>query len=362
MSELLETCKNCEKVFYSAYKFCPHCGQQARDKLTVGVLFANTIQNYFAFDARFFKSFFPLLFKPGFLASKFVAGKRLLYLHPAQMYLFVTIIFFFLFSFIQRKQVENFDKKFAKKIEANTDKSITYEQLKDSIELKKEMLEDSIAKAELKKALLNTQELTNLSEEKIDSIAIDATNKTKSPISFSFNEAEIDSLIVKNASDKEIYKSMGMDDDDNWFSKRMYAQALKFYKSRRGGSILQAFFDTIPIAMFFLLPIFAFMLKLFYWKRGLYAHHLVFSFYFFSFLFATFSIMLAVNFVFLLPTGTNLLIALSTFIYLVIALKYFYKQGKFVSFVKGSVLTFLFMSIVIPATVVVLGLFSFLFY
>ncbi|MCB4808557.1 DUF3667 domain-containing protein [Tamlana sp. 62-3] len=362
MSELLETCKNCEKVFYSAYKFCPHCGQQTKDKLTVGVLFANTIQNYFAFDARFFKSFFPLLFKPGFLARKFVEGRRLMYLHPAQMYLFVTVVFFFLFSFIQTKQIENFDKQLAKNLDENSSILSSNSQIKDSLLLAEIKREDSIAKAEIRDALQQTKGFINLSDKAIDSIANNTSNKKNTNINFSFDEKVIDSLIAINASDQEIYKSMGMDEDDNWLSKRMYSQALKFYKSKRGGSILKAFFDTFPIAMFFLLPIFAFILKLFYWKRGLYAHHLVFSFYFFSFLFATFSITLGVNFVFKLPAWVNFLISLSTFIYLVLALKQFYKQGKFMSFLKGGLVTFLFMSFVIPATVVILGLFSFLFY
>jgi len=86
-----------------------------------------------------------------------------------------------------------------------------------------------------------------------------------------------------------------MEEDDGAFVKRLYSQGLKFYKSREGGSILQTFYDTIPIAMFFLLPIFAFLLKVFYRKSGRYAHHLVFSFYFFSYLFTVFSLLVGVN-------------------------------------------------------------------
>ncbi|TDI71568.1 MAG: hypothetical protein E2O86_01630, partial [Bacteroidetes bacterium] len=57
------TCKNCEREFQEGFEFCPHCGQKAKDDLTMGVLFYNTISNYFSFDARFFKSFFPLMFR-----------------------------------------------------------------------------------------------------------------------------------------------------------------------------------------------------------------------------------------------------------------------------------------------------------
>ncbi|MDC6469138.1 DUF3667 domain-containing protein [Flavobacteriaceae bacterium] len=82
--------------FESSFQFCPYCGQKSNDELTIGLLFYNTISNYFSFDARFFKSFFPLIFRPGYLANRFIAGKRLMYLHPAQLYLFISVVFFFL--------------------------------------------------------------------------------------------------------------------------------------------------------------------------------------------------------------------------------------------------------------------------
>ncbi|ULC58303.1 DUF3667 domain-containing protein [Flaviramulus sp. BrNp1-15] len=366
MKNQLETCKNCEQQFEEGFKFCPHCGQQAKDELTVKVLFYNTISNYFSFDARFFKSFLPLLFRPGYLASKFIEGKRLLYLHPAQMYLFITVVFFFLFSFIQRKQVQELNDNLAKtlKQEKFTD-TITNDFIKDSLkavklsELKKA---DSIARAEVRHALEESKLINGFSDEKIDSlIKSDKFNKNN-VIMFGNGEDTIDSLIASGASDKDIYKEMGMSDDAGAFTRRLYAQALKFYKSRRGGSVLQAFYDTIPIALFFLLPIFAILLKLFYRKSGRYSHHLVFSFYYFSFLFTVFSILIAVNFVVDIPGWISFLIALSTFVYLFLGLRRFYQQGVIKSFFKGSIVTFLFLSFVAPLAAVILGMFAFLFY
>ena len=92
-------CMNCEAALEEGFEFCPQCGQQTEEDLTVGVLFYNTISNYFSFDARFLRSFLPLMFKPGVVARRFVEGKRLKYLHPAQYYLFVSVIFFFILSF-----------------------------------------------------------------------------------------------------------------------------------------------------------------------------------------------------------------------------------------------------------------------
>jgi len=90
-------CKNCENKFDANFEYCPHCGQKVNDKLTVGVLFSNTIKNYFSVDARFFKSFFPLLLKPGYLPSKFIEGKRLLYYIPHNSTYFLQLCSSFYF-------------------------------------------------------------------------------------------------------------------------------------------------------------------------------------------------------------------------------------------------------------------------
>lgn len=366
MAKEQETCKNCEKQFDATFQFCPHCGQQAKEDLTVGVLFYNTISNYFSFDARFFKSFLPLMFKPGFLAKRFVEGKRLLYLHPAQLYLFISVVFFFVFSFIQREQVQSLDNELAKtlKKEKVVD-TITPQHVKDSLnilKLQKKKVNDSIARAALRKSLEESKIFHGFSETQIDSM-VNADNYEKNGMAnFDFNKKSIDSLIEMDAPDEIILKEMGLNDNSSVFKSRLYKQGLKFYKSRKGGSILQAFYDTIPIAMFFLLPIFALFLKLFYRKSGSYAHHLVFSFYYFSFLFTVFSVIISINFIYDIPDWIDWLIAVSTFIYLLIALRVFYQQGSFKTFFKGSIVTFLFLSFVLPLTAIILGIFAFMFY
>lgn len=353
MSVELKNCKNCEQPFNEAYEFCPHCGQKDKEDLTLGVLFYNTISNYFSFDARFFKSFIPLMIKPGYLASKFIEGKRLLYLHPAQMYLFISVVFFFLFSFTARQQADSLNKELKKTLEKSEQVVVI-----DSVEQRKN---DSIKKAEIKKVLDNNKFLTGMDSKEIDSI-IAKEDFNRKNVNFGFNEEEIDSLLEANATDNEIYTHMGLDEDAGWLQRKFYGQVLKFYKARDGGNILKAFYDTIPIALFFLLPIFAFILKLLYYNKGRYAHHLVFSFYYFSFLFMVFSIIFGINLIHDIPDWIDWLIAFSTFIYLFLALKRFYGQGWFLSFFKSCVASFTFLSIVIPTAAFIILMFAFLFY
>lgn len=366
MGNQLIKCQNCESEINEEYEFCPNCGQKVNEDLTIGVLFYNTISNYFSFDARFFKSFIPLMFKPGYLARKFLEGKRLLYLHPAQMYLFITVVFFFIFSFTVRNQTDTLNKELKETLKSNKQSVVITDSLErrknDSINRIETLRKDSIARAEVRKALDDNKWITGMDDKQIDSLMTrDDFSKNKS-VNFDFNENKIDSLIEIDASDKEIYKTMGLEEDDGWFKKKLYAQALKFYKARDGGNILKAFYDTVPIALFILLPIFAFILKILYFKKGRYAHHLVFSFYYFSFLFTVFSIIFGVNIFWDVPDGIDWLIALSTFIYLFIALKRFYGQGWFLSFFKSSVATFTFMLLVVPTAAFIIGLLSFMIY
>tara|TARA_R110001583_G_scaffold113897_4_gene264378 strand:- start:614 stop:1687 length:1074 start_codon:yes stop_codon:yes gene_type:complete len=357
MADQQETCKNCEQQFDTDFNFCPYCGQKSKDDLTLGVLFYNTISNYFSFDARFFKSFFPLLFKPGYLAKKFVEGKRLLYLHPAQLYLFISVVFFFILSVtVVRKQVQDFDTT----IKKTMDKSLISEEnqakakkIIDSVET------DSIFRV-LEKS--NIPGFDKAKAKELDSIIKTSSKQSSEGINFDFNEEKVDSLIAIGASDKQLYKAMGMDDDAGMLKRKFYGQMLKFYRQRNGGQILQAIYDTIPISLFVLLPIFALILKLLFFKRGTYAYHLVFSFYFFSFLFTVFSIVLLINQVIDIPSWIDWLIILSTFFYLLIAIKRFYNHGWFLSFFKTGVTTFIYLMFVIPIAIVIVGAVSFMFY
>jgi hypothetical protein len=360
MSTNQEICQNCEEQHKADFEFCPHCGQKTNEDLTIGVLFYNTISNYFSFDARFLKSFFPLMFKPGYLAKEFIKGKRLLYLHPAQMYLFISVVFFFIFSFTARKQSDSLNQELKKTL-VNREEVVL-----DSVEIRKrdsiKHVKDSTTRKEIDNALRSNKFITGMSDKEIDSIVNLEDLPQKNDINFGFNEKEIDSLLEAKASDAEIYKSMGLQEDAGWFKRKLYTQILKFYKARDGGTVLAAFYDTIPIALFFLLPIFALIIKLLYYRKGRYAHHLVFSFYYFSFLFTVFSIIFGVNLIWDIPDWIDWLVALSTFIYLFIALKRFYGQGWFLSFFKACVSTFTFMIIVIPTAAIIIGLIAFMFY
>ena len=351
------TCKNCEQEFQETFEFCPHCGQTAKEDLTIRVLFYNTISNYFDLDARFFKSLIPLMFRPGYLARKFVEGKRLQYLHPAQYYLFASVIFFFIFSFQAREYNQKVDKALKEGFESDNILKL------DTVATK---TLDSVDVAKLTQSLKDNQTFTGMDNEeieKLDSIIENSANSNNviRMNNFGYDKHKLDSLIAAGATEAEQLKAMGMKDDDGFFKKRFYTQLLKFQKNS-GGGILQAFIDSIPIALFVLLPIFAFILKIFFWRRGSFSHHLVFSFYYFSFLFVLMGIILLANLLWEVPSWINLTIGLSTYLYLLIAVKHFYRQGYILSFFKTGTVTFIYLLFVVPIALGVMVASSFLLY
>lgn len=347
-------CKNCEREFQESFQFCPYCGQKSKDDLTMGVLFYNTINNYFSVDARFLKSFFPLLFRPGYLANKFVEGKRLLYLHPAQFYLFTSVVFFFLFSFQTREYTQKVDNVLKKGFK--NDQIFMFDSISENTL-------DSVSVKELDKHLRDRKTISDADKEELKKL--DSVIKTNSADIaheyFGFNNKKLDSLIAADAPEADLIEAMGMDDDAGFLERRFYAQMLKFQKNS-GGGIMQAFFDSIPIALFFLLPIFAFILKIFFWKSGRFPHHLVFSFYYFSFIFMVLAMMLLVNLFWKVPNSVDGIVAILTFIYLFIAVKQFYKQGYFISFFKTGMVTFIYLIFVLPIALTIMVAASFLFY
>lgn len=350
----LVVCQNCDNEHKEDFKFCPHCGQQTKEDLTVGVLFYNTISNYFSFDARFLRSFIPLMFKPGFIAKKFVRGKRLTYLHPAQYYLFVSVIFFFLLSFKVREYSQAADEALQK--------SFDIEQ-KEDLNLK---LIDTAEVAKISETLQQNNVVAGISQEELatlDSLMVEGANV---PINANFNMFGIDgkaldSLIATGATEKEQLAYIGMKEDDGFFAKLFHRQRLKFHKNK-GVGIVQVFFDTIPIALFILLPIFAMIMKLLFWRKGRFAHHLVFSFYYFSFLFVVLGILLSVNYIWEIPDWVDFLVLLSTSFYLWLSMKNFYEQSYFVTFIKTGIAMFLYTSFILPTALLIIALGSFIFY
>jgi len=88
-------CKNCGNHLTGIY--CSNCGEKKFDKheLTVKHFFSETLESFFHFDNRFFRSLKLLLIKPGQLSLNFVQGRRVSFMKPLQLFLVLNICLFF---------------------------------------------------------------------------------------------------------------------------------------------------------------------------------------------------------------------------------------------------------------------------
>lgn len=90
-------CLNCKQPISYYDNFCSECGQvNDLQRVSIKQFISEFFSGFFSFDTRFFKTFVPLLFKPGKVTKEYVKGKRKKYVNPFQLYLNVTIVFFLL--------------------------------------------------------------------------------------------------------------------------------------------------------------------------------------------------------------------------------------------------------------------------
>ena len=105
----------------------------------------------------------------------------------------------------------------------------------------------------------------------------------------------------------------------------------------------QAFMDNFSKVLFYLLPIFALLLKLFYIRRDFfYSEHLVFSIYYYNFFYLAASLQLLINLIPMLSWAGDL-IGLWIFFYLLFGMKRMYGQSWKKTILKFSLFSFVFM-------------------
>ena len=93
-----QSCENCHLPLSGP--FCANCGQEADSKLKYfWVVIMHLLDDIFSFDSRASRTLFPLLTRPAFLTNEYFAGRRVHYVPPLRLYLFISIVFFLTLKF-----------------------------------------------------------------------------------------------------------------------------------------------------------------------------------------------------------------------------------------------------------------------
>lgn len=392
-------CLNCGTQLEG--KFCHHCGQEnLQIKENFGHLMNHAISDYFHFDHQFFHTLKPLLFQPGKLTNEYMAGRRVQYLHPIKMYIFISLIFFILiFKHNEEEKKDDFKKLnnkekaaiLKKKLDANPNLSDFQKKAIESVATNSPDgvvidtsgvvdLRDSSDK-KIKKVIQKPTSTTALTFNKDTLVKFNVTKPsiTSNP-KIPNPDTTIQEGLTKVNVKKNKHKVSDDDDDDGSFFTRLFDNntdstyqdyqasqlklpaaerdgffermairkqfAYKQYGSRAREVFLDELKHNVPKMMFVLLPLFALILRFAFWRnKKFYVEHLIFSFHLHCFLFLFLAIVMLIN---MLPNVMHIhgwadfaaVVGITLYIYK--ALKVVYQRSRFRTITKMIGISFVY--------------------
>ncbi|MBL7113348.1 MAG: DUF3667 domain-containing protein [Bacteroidales bacterium] len=279
-------CLNCGHM--DTGKFCSSCGQSFADidKPMKDVL--HDLLEIFNLDRSIVKTIIPFLFKPGFLSSEYMAGRRKKYLSPVKFYLFMSIVFFFI-----AREASNVPNSESETIRFTLGSDSNQTVITDDSSLVEILGSDSL---------------------------------------YYGMASPVDSL------DEEAYER----------SEKIRNNALKALNNKE--MLINEFYKFISYNLFILMPIFALLLKLLYIRRKrYYIEHLVFSINMHSFALFLLSVLLSLKLIIKGNDDYVSLLFLIVPVYFTIGMKRFYKQSIFKTLVKEFILALIYSILLIAS-------------
>ena len=264
-----KNCLNCGHIVEEHY--CPHCGQEnTENRQPFHYLFTHFFEDFTHYDGQFWKTIKYLLFYPGKLTKIYLSGKRQQYVPPVKLYIFISFVTFFIASFIT---INNHSDQKEVSIDSLQNEISEQKAIQDLFNNPNLSKEDSIDLREAMRLIPGDKQIQ-------DSLNDDNSYLSENTASISKVKslADYDSITTaKNSTLRKILRP---------FAKKYYE--LKENKTpveEIVQSFVTVFMHTFPKALFFYLPVFAFILYIFHnKKKWWYYDHGVFTLHYFSFL------------------------------------------------------------------------------
>jgi hypothetical protein len=308
-------CLNCGTILEG--KYCHKCGQENLElKENFDHMMSHAISDYFHFDHLFFHTLKPLLFKPGYLTNEYMAGRRAQYLHPVKMYIFISIVYFLLLfqGVYQATKVNNTNGK-----PVNNEKAI-----------------DSA-----KKVIANNPYIDSKTKKTIENRLNKSKEVTKyGPVSITeASDEKADNKWFHLTTDDTTYQQyltsqqkLPEEEQDGFFEKN-YNKKVFDYKVKYGSRAKEVFEDefkhNIPKMMFLLLPLFALILKIAFWKnKKYYVEHMIYTFHLHCFLFLFLGVIILLQMI--IPGSWQVVSGWLTFLAVIYIMWYIYRSLKVV--------------------------------
>lgn len=325
---------------------------------------------FLSFDAKFWRTIIPLLTSPGKVSKNYVAGKRNRYSNPFRFYLTVSILFFLIVGLsISKNKFEKLiieNNADTKELKKNDPKAQIDSLYKNDIEYKKrEALNKMNASFIPIPEATKKQVLKEIEKGIKDTTAIKIGDGNK--ISFGGN-SQLDKFIAyqKKYPDSRIDDALDtLGYDKNFTNRFLFTRAKaasSLVKKDNRENYLTDLLSYGSISLFIFLPIFTLFLKLFYIRKNFtYVDHLIFVFHTQTVFFMLLIILYFISFFSSVALESAWIFLLLFLIYLIIAMKKFYEQGYFKTFVKFLMINTVYL-LLGSIGIVLVGLISFAFY
>jgi hypothetical protein len=225
-------CKNCGAALGGAY--CSACGQEARiETPTVGEFVREFVQDQMALEGKLLRTLKLLITRPGELTLDYISGRRQCYIRPLRLYLALSVVYFAISGLVSHPDL-------FRPSSGDEDKPIF------------NMKHEDAGQGDAKPA-------AGASDKAAAPVRPDEEQLPDAVRNFKTGSVVLDARIQK-------------------FLSQTQRQA--------GNQLSRAVVNDAPVAMFFLLPLFAGLLQLAYLRHHLrYGVHLLFSLHYHAFVF-----------------------------------------------------------------------------
>jgi hypothetical protein len=328
-------CLNCGALLQGQY--CARCGQRARGRLiSLWELVRDAIGDLFELDSRLWRTLIPLMFHPGKLTHDYLIGRRARFMPPFRTYLVLSIVFFLVAFFDPQQRLGILFEPEAASSEAARPERQT------AAEIRREVLDDLAAEG-----------IHVPGRERDGAPAAEPEGETEAPPAQ--EQVERKGLKVQvqregglggNCDDLGDFTSSGPD----WFTRRVTGERLQHICERvladSGRSFINQLLDNIPAALFVLLPLMAFALKILYpLSKRYYVEHLLFVLHFHAFFFLILSLQILFSRMAAMLAFPGIVANLSVFVvslyvplYLYKSMRRVYAQGRAITILKYFIL------------------------
>ena len=331
-------CHNCHYPLPPYGEYCSNCGQKyTTGKIPVWELVRDFIESVLNIDSKIFRTL-GALFNPGKLTIQYFKGHHKRYVPPLRLFFVMAIVHFAVLGYVGFDELE----QQVNEITERQWKKAHLADFRDQLDSARQIVEAAYPNEPVLAPALDSLERI-LGDSRSDSLTLGYFVFDADSVKFTVKTVDISS---RDAVEMPLDSFASTYGDGTFLSQVQLRRVAKF--NRRGGNFTQFVLSKLIWMVVLMMPALALLLKLLYIRRKhYYVEHLVFSFHYHAFSFLIVSIVLLWNQTKLDQAypwlDDSFLIGMSflwILIYLFIAMRRFYQQHWFKTFIKYCIINF----------------------